>query len=108
MKDSLQVIEEYHARAVATGNGWAQVLARKACHELVPGEPSREGAPVEQQERLQEWLPRVDQEVLHQRWGGHASRVTVLELDAGFTRVRDEEGQTRWVLTTDLQPLVRQ
>lgn len=106
MRDALQVLEEYHARAVATGNEWAQTLARKATYEMVPGEPSGRAGPMV--ERLREWIPRVGDECLLQGWNAAAQRVTVLELDGGFARLlADGDPVPFWNLVTFLNPLVR-
>lgn len=113
MSHSLQVIDEYHARAVATGNTWAQTLARRVTYGLTPGEPSRERrdtlseVDTNEIEDAATWLPRVGGQALHQSWGGVASRVTILELDGGYTRVQGQDAEVYWVWTAHLHPLVR-
>lgn len=114
--DPLAVIADYHARAVASGNAWAQTLARKVTYDLTPGAPNERNSmdkPERAPERLEGWVPRVGGEALHQGWGQAAKRVEILELDGRFTKVREVVafmggevgGEVAWVLTVDLHPV---
>lgn len=101
MRDALEVIQEYAARNAS--NAWARRLARIKTFEAVPGEPARGGV---SRVVLEEWVPRVGGECCHRSWGGRPALVTVVELDGGFTKVADSQGELYWVLTAQLHPVV--
>lgn len=107
----MAVVAEFHARAVAAGNVWAQRLALKTTFGLVPGAPSGMENAVEDVavggrvvERLVEWEPRVGEEVLLQGFGLQLRRVSVTRLDGRFALVA-ADGVGEWALVSDLRPL---
>ena len=101
MRDALEVLQEYGRRNA--GNPWAQQLTRMKAFQAVPGEPASGGVA---RVVLEAWVPRVGGECVHQAWDGQAERMTVLELDGGFTKVADSDGEVYWVLTAQLHPVM--
>lgn len=97
--DSLAVVEEFHARAVAAGNEWAQGLARRVTQGLVPGELG--------QVEATEWVPRVGMECVLNVRGGAAVPVTVVVVDGEYSKVRLADGRELWDLTVLLAPAGR-
>lgn len=104
--DTLAVLQDYHRRAVAAGNEWAERLVRIKTFEAVPGEPT--GSPGGLQRlALREWTPGPGEACVHEGIARRRRLVTVLGLDGRFAFVQGlEDDGGEWVLVADLTPVV--
>lgn len=104
--DTLAVLQDYHRRAVAAGNAWAERLARIKTYEAVPGEAAS-GEHGQRTVRLREWIPSTGESCVHEGIARRRRPVTVLGLDGRFAFVQGlEDDGGEWVLVADLTPVV--